>query len=229
MRTTRRLVTIIGAASMLWATAAVPAVPTALAAPKTVLTVGSFTQFEHLPTCENTAPFECEDTSLNLLFRIYTSRQFHDPITVGWEVVGGTATAGLDYSGPTSGTVVIEHVNNEVLIPLVIDGFGEPDETIEVGLTGASVPADLSSVGTQTIRDGSRVPEDCSLSKNAPEQLAMTCTDRPANQQWYLFAYCFYPLGVPQLRGNDVTGSGTSAGTCNIGHTEKFGTLFRIL
>ena len=229
MGTARRLVTFIGAAVMVSALAAVPLAPAAVAAPKTTITVGSFSGFEYLPTCSNTPPFPCGQTALNLRFRIYTSRFFQEDITVDWQIFGGTATAGQDYSGPTTGTVTIaaHTINNEVLIPLVNDGFGEPDETFQVRVTGASVPANLSSVGTQTIRDGSRIPGDCSLSKNATNHTAMTCTDRPAGQRWYLYVHCFYPLGDPAIRGNDVIGNGTSEGTCGLGQTQTFGTLFR--
>ena len=96
----------------------------------------------------------------------------------------------------------------------------------DVHLTSASVPADLSSVGTETILDGSRIPADCTLSKTAPNQEAMTCTSRPPAQRWYLDVICAYPLGDPELLGNDVIGNGTSEGTCNIGQTVPNGATF---
>lgn len=221
---------VIGAATALCTVGALPMVNAASAASKsTVITVGNFSGYEYLPTCSNTPPFPCGQTALNLGFRIYTSKIFNHDITVGWQLFGGTATAGVDYTGPTSGTVTIaaNTVNNEVLVPLVNDGFGEPNETFQVRLTSASVPANLSSIGTETILDGSRIPGDCSLSKNAPDQMGMTCTNRPAGQRWYLYAYCFYGWGDPAIRGNDVIGNGTSAGTCGIGETETFGATFQ--
>src|SRR5882724_1248628 len=50
-------------------------------------------------------------------------------------------------TGPTSGTATIaaNTGSKEVLVQLVNDGFGESNETFNVHLTGASVPADLSS------------------------------------------------------------------------------------
>jgi len=206
-----------------------PMASTAVAASPTVLTVGNFFGYEYLPTCSNTAPYPCGQTALNLSFRIYTSKIYNHPITVDWQISGGTATPGVDFTGPTSGTVTIaaNTVNHEVLIPLVNDGFGEPNETFNVHLTGASVPADLSSVGTETILDGSRIPADCSLSKTAPNEEAMTCTNRPATQRWYLDVICAYPLGDPELVGNDVIGNGTSEGTCNVGRTVPNGSTFQ--
>ncbi|MGE5830630.1 MAG: Calx-beta domain-containing protein [Micromonosporaceae bacterium] len=165
---------------------------------------------------------------MTLSFRVYTSRIYNHDINVGWQISGGTATAGVDYTGPTSGTVTIaaNTVNHEVLIQLVNDGFGESSETFDVHLTSASVPADLTSVGTETILDGSRIPVDCTVSKNAPNQESMTCTNRPAGQHWYLDVICAYPLGDPELVGNEVIGNGTSEGTCNIGNTVPNGTSF---
>jgi hypothetical protein len=231
MRTVRRLGTVLGFATVLVAASVLPATSAALAsAPSTTITVGNFSGYEYLPTCSNTAPYPCVQTALNLEFRIYTSHIYNHPITIGWSISGGTATPGVDFTGPTAGTVTIaaNTVNAAVDIPLVNDGFGEPNETFNVHLTSASVPADLSSVGTETILDGSRVPGDCTLSKAAPNQESMTCTNRPADQQWYLDVLCAYPLGDPELVGNIVTGDGTSAGTCNIGNTIPTGTTFNI-
>lgn len=205
--------------------------PQAQAVKSTTLTVGNFSGYEYLPTCSNTAPYPCGPTALNLEFRVYTSHIYNYDITVGWQISGGTATAGVDFTGPTSGTVTIaaNTVNHDVQIPLVYDGVGEPSETFQVHLTSASVPANLTSVGTETILDGSRIPADCSLGKTAPDQESMTCTGRPATQTWYLFAECRYPLGDPEIRGNDVTGNGTSAGTCGFGTTILYGAGFQIL
>jgi hypothetical protein len=199
-----------------------------MAAPSTVITVGNFSGYEYLPMCSNTAPYPCTNTALSLGFRIYTSHIYNHQITVGWQISGGTATPGVDFSGPTSGTATIagNTVSTEVLVPLVNDGFGEANETFDVHLTSASVPADLSSVGTETILDGSRIPADCTLSKTAPNQEAMTCTSRPPTQRWYLDVICAYPLGDPELLGNDVIGNGTSEGTCNIGQTVPNGATF---
>lgn len=228
MAIVRRFIALATFAVTLCTLGALPMAPASAARP-TVITVGNFSGYEYLPTCSNIAPFPCGPTALSLGFRVYTSRIFNHDITIGWQISGGTATPGQDFTGPTSGTVTIaaNTVNKEVVIPLVNDGFGEANETFNVRLTSSSVPADLSSVGTETILDGSRIPGDCSLSKNAPDHEALTCTNRPAGQRWYLYADCWYPLGDPAIRGNDVIGNGTSQGTCNIGETTKFGATFQ--
>jgi hypothetical protein len=229
MRSARRLGTILGFATVLVAASVLPLASAAMASPSpTTITVGDFSGYEYLPTCSNTAPYPCGQTALNLEFRIYTSKIFNHAIHIGWSISGGTATPGVDFTGPTGGTVTIaaNTVNNAVYIPLVNDGFGESNETFDVHLTSADVPANLTSVGTETILDGSRVPGDCSLAKSAPNQESMTCTNRPADQRWYLNVLCSYPLGDPELLGNDVIGNGTSAGTCNIGNTTLYGTTF---
>jgi Alkaline phosphatase PhoX/Calx-beta domain len=229
MGTARRFAGIIGTVMTLCALGVLPAAPAALAAQaSTVITVGSASGYEYLPTCSNTAPYPCGPTALSLQVPIYSSRMYNHPITIGWEIFGGTATAGQDYTGPTSGTVTIagNTVNTELSVPLVNDGVSEPNETFNVRLTSASVPADLSSIGTETILDGSRIPADCTLSKNAPDQEALTCTNRPADQRWYLIVFCHSGWGDPEIRGNDVIGNGTSAGTCGVGQTVSNGAYF---
>lgn len=228
MRNVRRLATIVGCAAMLVAGSVLPTGTAAEAAGTTTITVGNFSGYEYLPTCSNTAPYPCGQTALTLEFRIYTSKTYNHDIHIGWSISGGTATPGVDFTGSTTGTVTIaaNTVNAPVDIQLVNDGFGESNETFDVHLTTADVPADLTSVGTETILDGSRVPGDCSLGKTAPNEESMTCTGRPAGQQWYLDVECRYPLGDPELVGNVVTGDGTSEGTCNIGTTTLYGTSF---
>lgn len=221
---------IIGAAATLCTVGGLSLASAAMAAQSpTVITVGNVSGYEYLPECSNTAPYPCANTALTLGFRIYTSHIYNHPITVDWQISGGTATAGVDYTGPTSGTATIaaNTGSKEVLVQLVNDGFGESNETFNVHLTGASVPADLSSVGTETILDGSRIPADCSVSKTAPNEESMTCTNRPADQRWFLDVICAYPLGDPELIGNDVIGNGTSEGTCNAGNTIPNGTIFQ--
>lgn len=211
-----RRVLILVAAMVLGVVAIAPA---ASAARSTTITVSPGLNYEYLPTCSNVAPYPCTQQAQTVVFRVYTSRTYNHPITVGWQLVNGSAVAGSDFTGPTSGTVTIAaHASsNEVVVPLVNDGFGESTETFTARATSASVPANLSSVGTQTILDGSRIPADCTLSKNDPGQLAMTCTNRPAGQRWYLYNECFYGWGDPAIRGNDVIGNGTSAGVCGFG------------
>src|SRR2546421_9188624 len=102
MGTARRLATIVSLATSLTALSMLPVASPAVAASPTVITVGNFSGYEYLPTCSNTAPYPCGQTALNLSFRIYTSKIFNHPITVDWQISGGTATPGVDFTGPGS-------------------------------------------------------------------------------------------------------------------------------
>jgi hypothetical protein len=196
----------------------------------TVVSVRGETSYEYVKSCSNTAPYPCGTYNAQLEFIIYTTNQGSGSITVGYQTADGSATAGSDYQA-ASGTVTIQQNSPQayVLVTIFNDGVAEPSETVNLKLTSSSSPADISSVGTGTILDGGQIPTDCSLGKTAPNQESMTCTNRPASQTWYLDVTCAYPLGDPELIGNDVTGNGTSAGTCNIGNTTPNGSYFRTL
>jgi hypothetical protein len=194
------------------------------AAPRThglVVSVRGETSYEYVKSCSNTAPYPCGTFAAQVQFTIYTTNQGSGSVTVGYQTVDGTATAGSDYVA-ASGTVTIQHNSPQayVLVTLINDGVSESTETFNMKLTSSNPPGDISSVGTSTILDGGQVPADCTLGKTAPNQESMTCTGRPAGQQWYLDQLCRYPLGDPELVGNVVTGNGTSSGTCSAGETD---------
>jgi Calx-beta domain len=194
-----------------------------------VVSVRGGTSYEYVKSCSNTAPYPCGTYNAQVEFTIYTTNQGSGSVTVGYQTVDGTATAGSDYVA-ASGTVTIQHNSPQayVLVTLINDGVSEPSETFNLKLTSSNPPGDISSVGTSTILDGGQVPADCNLSKTAPNQESMTCTARPASQQWYLDQLCSYPLGDPELVGNVVTGNGTSAGTCNVGNTAGNASFFTV-
>ncbi|HEX5786698.1 MAG TPA: choice-of-anchor B family protein, partial [Woeseiaceae bacterium] len=78
--------------------------------------------------------------------------------SVDWAVSGGTATAGADYAGATSGTVdwpAGDATPRWLEFPLVDDGVIEDDETFDVSLSGAA-GAGLAPAATArvTIMDG---------------------------------------------------------------------------
>ena len=225
MRMARRYLSMIAAVALcvLSVQAAAEAAPRGHGT--TVSVLGS-TSYEYVKSCSNTAPYPCGTYNQQIQFTIYTTNQGSAPITVGYQTVDGTAVAGSDYQA-TSGTVTIQHNFPQayVLITLINDGVSEPSETLKMKLTSSSSPADISSVGTGTVLDGGQIPIDCNLGKTAPNQESMTCTNRPAGQTWYLDVECHYPLGDPELVGNQVTGNGTSAGTCNFGNTTGYAYL----
>jgi len=229
MRIVRRTLTMLAAIGL--TVLAAPAVAQAAmpAGHGLVVSVRGETSYEYVKSCSNTAPYPCGTYNAQVEFTIYTTNQGSGSVTVGYQTVDGTATAGSDYLA-TSGTVTIQHNSPQayVLVTLINDGVSEPSETVQLKLTSSNPPGDISSVGTSTILDGGQVPADCNLGKTAPNQESMTCTGRPAGQQWYLDQLCRYPLGDPELVGNVVTGNGTSSGTCNIGTTVGAASFFTI-
>jgi hypothetical protein len=225
MKMVRRCITFLAATALLLlampATAqASNAQATAARGHGTVVSVRGETSYEYVKSCSNTTGYPCGTYNAQLEFIIYTTNQGSGSITVGYQTVNGSATAGSDYQA-AAGTVTIQQNSPQayVLITVFNDNVAESTETMQLKLTSSSSPADISSVGTGTILDGGQIPTDCNLGKTASNQESMTCTNRPAGQTWYLDVICAYPLGDPELVGNEVTGNGTSAGTCNIGNT----------
>ena len=230
----RRCIAITGMAALCLlsapATALAVSHPAAVRGHGTVVSVRGETSYEYVKSCSNTAPYPCGTYNAQLEFTIYTTNQGSAPITIGYQTMDGSALAGSDYQA-ASGTVTIQQNSPQayVLVTLVNDGAAEPTETVRLKLTSTSSPADISSVGTGTILDGGQIPIDCNLGKTAPNQESMTCTNRPAGQTWYLDADCAYPLGDPELVGNQVTGNGTSSGSCSAGTTRPNGSYFQTL
>lgn len=189
----------------------------------TVVTVGDTNGYEYVKGCDTTSPYACYTHSGTMVFLINASNTpGGSAISVSWQLVAGTATQGVDYLGPYTGTVsVTPGFPADVVVPLVNDGVTEPAETFTLKLTSASVPADLTSVGHATINDGGRVPVDCNFSRTATSA-ATACTNRPANQNWQTTAECknprlHWPANLEYPVGNVVTGNGTSTVNCDTG------------
>lgn len=199
--------------------AALPA--PAQAAPATTITVDDAIDYEGHVVCEDgfAGSPPCGTVAVNLL-RFYVrvvDAPNNTAITVGWRLVPGTAVAGSDYAGPTTGTVTIPKniPGTSFTVPLVFDGFNEATEQFTVQLTSSSVPANISDTGTGTIRDGTQIPADCSPSLTGDATISLDCTGRPATQQWRLQTYCF-PFGRLTIQlGNTVTGNGRSTVDCS--------------
>jgi len=122
--------------------------------------------------------------------------------------------AGISASGIVSLPEPVRHVRRAA------DVHHLPDQSRQRPDDHRPPDGDGSAVGGQT-------PIDCDLGKTAPNQESMTCANRPATQTWYLDVDCHYPLGDPELVGNQVTGNGTSAGTCSAGYTLQHGAYFQ--
>lgn len=226
MKLLRRCMTLVAAAALCLLSVQAAEAATRARTP-TVTVVGSGS-YEYVKSCSNTSPYPCGTYNTQLVFTIYTTNQGSAPITIGYQTVNGSAIAGSDYQA-TSGTVTIQQSSPQAYVQVTVfnDGAPEATETMQLTLTSSSSPANISSVGTGTIWDGGQVPTDCNLGKTAPEQLSMTCTNRPAGQTWYLEAECRYPFSDHYLIGNQVTGNGTSSGTCSYGYATT-GTFFTV-
>lgn len=186
--------------------------PVAQAAPTTVVTVNNDSAAEGAWRCGSSAPYACSLQAGHLSIGITAART----ITLTYVIEGVTATAGQDYTGPTSGMVTVPTSGyTSVIVPLVIDSSAEPPESLRLRITGASAPADISDTGVGTILDGIGVPTDCTPSKYSSTTIALDCTQRPATASWRLVLSCATGAGWGEpAYGNVVTGNGRSTATC---------------
>jgi hypothetical protein len=218
MTVLRRLLQVVAGVALVGAAVTqVPAMAAGVTA-QPVVTVDDALDYEGYLACTVGMgnPVACGSTPANAL-RFYVRTSTRAAITVNWRLVPGSASAGSDYTGPTTGSVTIPYSNwgTSFTVPLVYDGFNEAaTETFTVQLTGSSIPATISDTGTGTIRDGRQVPADCTVSQQPGEVMAMDCTGRPAGQVWRMQVYCF-PFGRLVVNyGTTVTGNGRSWTDC---------------
>ena len=199
---------------------ALVAVPAAQAGPRTVNVYGGTTA-EYVKRCTTTAPFVCGTFTNVASFMIQVSG-FNSSVTVGYEFVSGTATAGVDFTGPYTGSVTIQPNFPQawVSVPVVNDGIAEPSETLSLRITGVSATASIGPPGETVIFDGGNMPVDCDPARTFSDS-SITCTSRPAGQQWRVTSSCDRGDDWPNewtrlftVYGNTVTGNGTSTVTC---------------
>lgn len=214
MRTVLRMFTIAGVAALL----ALGALPAAQASARTVLTVSDSASYEYYKSCSDIPPYVCGTypNTIFIMIQVQNRPRPYAPITVGYRIVNGTAVAGQDFLGPTSGTVTIpaNAFQAYVQVQLVVDSVAEPNETFTVRLTSSSVPADISDTGTGTINDGGVIPADCNLSRADASTVSLTCSNRPASQRWLETIQCGEDFTAVFVNGNTVTGNGTSTARC---------------
>ncbi|HEY0636662.1 MAG TPA: Calx-beta domain-containing protein [Pseudonocardiaceae bacterium] len=218
MRTLRTLLTA-GVAAALGTLTMLPM--TAAAAPRPVLTAGVGFSHEYVNTCQSTAPYTCTvaDGLLQITIQVRDRPTPAAPITVGYQIVDVTTTAGADYTGPTSGTVTIPATANYTFlyVPVVRDSVAETSERFDVRLTSSSISADRSDIGWAYIYDGGRIPPDCVETAASETQRALTCSARPAGQQWRISLDCQRWTGPDTIYGTLVTGNGRSEADCGTG------------
>jgi len=143
------------------------------------------------------------------------------PITIDYAIDDITAVHGVNYGGPTSGTLTIPSTppgHNDVLlaIPIIDTGsVGAPDKTLRVRLTGSSVPgANISDSEIGYIHSAGEIPRDCTPSRADGESFSTTCTGRPASSQWQVSVTCLDGFEGPAVYGALITGTGTFSATC---------------
>lgn len=209
MRSALRLLAMAGAAALVvfgWA-------PAAQAAGRTV-TVDDFSSFESSWVCTADPPFGCSSNAERIQFQIHMSPSPTQAVTLGWQLEDITATAGQDYTGPTSGTVTFPANGfvTYVYVPLVKDTVAESNETFRLRITSSSIPADFSDTAIGTIKNGDQIPADCTVTQTTYNNMFLTCSNRPPTQRWHLQAECAHFWSVIK-NGNIVTGNGTSSVT----------------
>ena len=68
------------------------------------------------------------------------------------------------------------------------------------------------------VRPLAAIPADCTLRVSITGTVTLTCTARPATQEWEVGAACFVKAGIYNLHfGNAVTGDGVSTISSCIG------------
>lgn len=226
----------VAAAAVLVATALAPATPAAAKPPaNTSFSVfsgsSSIANWEYRWTCESQPPFECSTFGGTVVARVIVENRPQPlaPVTVDYAIDDLTAVHGVNYSGPTTGTLTIAdwpEGHNDVMLPIPILDTGSenlPDKTLRVRLTGSSVPgADISDTAIGTIQSGGEIPRDCTPSRADGDSFSTTCTGRPAGSQWRVSVTCLEGFRGLTVQGATVTGNGTSSATCT-------GTGFRFL
>jgi hypothetical protein len=174
--------------------------------------------FWTLPAVE--PPYDCdviEQGRLTHNINLLNPPTNRDAVDIDWELVGVTAAPGVDYGGPASGTLTIPSNGTfgQIMVPVLDDGNPDgPSKTLEVRITGVSLPATIDGPGIGTILPGGNPPADCQLSRPDDLVTISTCTDRPGDQSWQLNVLCLgFGIGGVGI-GNVVTGNGTSTSSC---------------
>jgi hypothetical protein len=107
-----------------------------------VFTVWDGGSYEYFKTCSGAPSFTCGTYGQTMYVQITGSwPPRNQPIQLGYQITDSTATSGVDYNFPTTGTVTIpagQYVTG-LNIPIIVDSTTEPSETFQVSLTSSSV------------------------------------------------------------------------------------------
>jgi hypothetical protein len=198
----------------------VTATPSA-AAGGLVYTVQSTSAHQGFLYCANYTPGPCTAVGHGQMYVLVTLNTSNTEADVHYKLVDGTAKINVDYYGPATGEEIISKTPPGVTpesglidVPLYLTNTPVA-KTFKVKLTSASPPGDISSVGTETILPGTQIPSDCAMNLINSLTLSLTCSGRPAGQQWHFDAACIDGFFQPTQHGNKVTGNGTSTVACS--------------
>ena len=104
---------------------------------------------------------EGDSGSANLTFTVTLSPASGRQVTVGYADAGtGTATSGTDYTALTAGTLTFAagDTSKTVTVSVTGDTTDEPNETVQVTLSGATNSTISTATGTGTITDDDNAP-----------------------------------------------------------------------
>ena len=164
-------------------------------------------------------------------FSVALSGSVSSPVTVGWSTSNGTATAGVDYTAVSSGTLRFpanSTASQTLTVATLPDTLAESEETFTVTLSGSSLPAGVS-VGTSTATGTITDDESLTVAVTADastvvEGGAATFTVSVAGGSSTAPVTVTYTVGGTASSGTDYTapsrtltlGTGASRGTITI-------------
>jgi hypothetical protein len=214
MRHMRRIALVVSTAGLLLAGLGLaPAAVPAMAASGITIQTYSASAYQYTKYCDGSTCNLEESTILDFEF----IENGEVPVTIDWKTQDVTAHNGVDYTGPTSGSVSIPQNDcaNCAFVEFAVVNTGTPGtKTFNFLVTGTSVPATTDN-GTGTIYPGAQIPNDCSLAYVSSKSKSLTCTGRPSGQEWDFDLLCpDAPSFFRNAMGNEVTGDGTSTATC---------------
>jgi hypothetical protein len=212
---TAATLTSVGAVIALSVMAATPA-----SASGSDVVIDSASSYQYYLYCnENVSPPQCNIKGAEEVDFDVWNADGGPASTIGYTIINGTAVDGVNFNIPMTGTIDVPAGGGTgALIVPVIDKAGvTQNETFTVELANGAT-------ATGTIMPGADIPSDCSLSAPNGYSISTTCTDRPANQTWYVWGWC--PTFKLVLReGNEVTGNGTSTVVCDA-YPPEFGEVW---
>jgi hypothetical protein len=125
----------------------------------------------------------------------------------------------VDFSTAATGEEVIPAGQTAATlpIPLLHSGVFDTTKSFTVVITGTTTPITISNGTGSALIEGGNIASDCSFTFLSSLSQSLTCTGRPATQEWNLRVLCGEIHGMPNgVGGNDVTGDGTSTVTCSV-------------